>query len=54
MISDPLDIWEQIRNSFCKSERGENFTRLCKPKNLKEGDGHQQFLLLAMKDVQVQ
>lgn len=53
MISDPLDILEQIRNNFCKSERGE-FYEAMQTKNSKKGDGHQQFLLLTMKVIQVQ
>ena len=28
--------------------------RLCRPKNSKEGDGHQQVLLLAINVIQVQ
>ena len=35
MISDLSDILEEIRNNFCKSLRGENFMRLCRPKNSK-------------------
>lgn len=53
MISDPSDILEQIRNNFCKSERGE-FYEAMQTKNSKKGDGHQQFLLLTMKVIQVQ
>ena len=53
MIYDPPDILEQIRNSFCKFERGKS-NEAMQAKKFRGRRWHQQFLLLAMKAVQVQ